>query len=267
MRRTVFILLIVVVIAIVAVYTFLEFRVNEIVFVSHNWDDTLAHGKEFVYRRLYNSNVDIEAFRENFEQLLIEPDLFTDEEFDIWALYSGNPELYLAFYYSVYPYYGTGFTGGSSVTSDENADMYIFSGRIVQESALGQTNFNFHVTDLYLEVTTTPGLQILLLDDLLQRTDRADGKFPGTPVLSEDGRSLAVELGDILDYSFHLSGTGTVTIKYTYNIATNNIFARRMLEEQFLRINVMITSDEDGGYSLRYNHDPYLTLEQYREDR
>jgi hypothetical protein len=259
MRRTVFILLIIIVIGIVGLYTFLEYRVNDIVYVGEIWERR-SHDREYVIRRLYNSVVDVDAFRERVEPLLISAE-FTEEEFIEWAQLSGNPELYLAFYYSVYPdSYGNFSTSAdSSLLSvyGEGDDFYILSARIVQESALEQTTFNFQITDLYLEVTTV-GPQIYLLGEEFQIPDR----FPGAPVKSEDGRSMSVELGDVHDYSFNVAGTGTVILRYTYNIATSNIFSRTMLERQLLIVNVEIIA-EDDGYRLEYSHEPFSSLEEF----
>jgi hypothetical protein len=259
MRRTVLILLIVAVIAIVGLYTFLEYRVSDIVYVGETWE-VRSHGHEFVIRRLYNSDVDTDAFRERVEPLLINAE-FTEEEFIEWAQLSGNPELYLAFYYTVYPDSYSSFNASADNTllnlfSEEDA-FHILSARVNQESAIEQENFNFKITDLFLEVETW-GPQIYLLGEEFHIPDR----FPGAPIKSEDGRTMAVELGDVLDYSFHVAGTGTVILKYTYNIATSNIFSRTMLERQFLIVNVEIIAGEDG-YWLDYTYEPFASLDEY----
>ncbi|MCL2697762.1 MAG: hypothetical protein FWE74_06750 [Oscillospiraceae bacterium] len=264
MRRTVFILLIVAVIAIVGLYTFLEYRVSDIAYVGAVWE-LRSHDREYVLRRLYNSNVDVDAFRGRVEPLLINAE-FTEEEFAGWALNSGEPELYLAFYYSVYPdsYGNFSASADNSLLSvyGDGDDFYVLSVSINQESAIGQTSFNFKIKDLYLEVTTD-GPQIYLLGEEFHIAKNEPGMFPGTPVKSEDGRSMAVGLGDILDYSFHVAGTGTVTLKYTYNIATNNIFSRTMLEKQLLIVNVYIESTGDGDYRLEYTSEPFSSLEEF----
>jgi hypothetical protein len=264
MRRTVFILLIIAVIAIVGLYTFLEYRVNDIVYVGETWE-VRSHGHEFVIRRLYNSNVDTDAFRERVEPLLINAE-FTEEEFIEWAQLSGNPELYLAFYYTVYPDSYSNFhaSADNSLLNvyGEGDNFYVLSARINQESAIGQKNFDFKITDLYLEVTTDSP-QIYLLGEEFHIAKREDGMFPGTPVKSEDGRSMAVELGEVFDYSFHVAGTGTVTLKYTYNVATSNIFSRNMLERQLLIVNIYITSMGGGEYRLEYTSEPFASLEEF----
>jgi hypothetical protein len=265
MRRTIFILLIVVVIGIVGFYAFLEFRTNRIVFNAHNME-TRLYGKEFIYRRLYNSNVDAKAFQDRIDPRLIEAE-FTEEEFFTWAIFSGDPELYLVFYHSVHPDFSSGYSviqdafGAYVVVKDEgtgSGGLYILSAQIAQEAALEQTSFNFKITDLYLEVISE-GPQIVLLDDVFQRTDRATERFPGAPVLSEDGRLMAVNLGDVLNYSFHLAGEGRVTLKYTYNIVSSNIFARKVLEEQLLIIDIIILGSDEFLFSV----EPFTSMEEY----
>lgn len=258
-------MLIVAVVAVVGLYTFLEYRVNSIVYVGGNWE-VRAHGREYVMRRLYNSGVDIDAFRERVEPLLINAE-FTEEEFNEWALYSGEPELYLAFHYSVYPdsYSNFSMSADSTILNlfGEGDAFFVLSARINQESAIGQENFDFILSDLYLEVTTD-GPQIYLLSDEFQSTGGTGERFPGAPTIkSEDGRSLAAELGDTHDYSFHVAGTGTVTLKYTYSVATSNIFSRTMLEKQLLIVNVNISMLPDGDYVLEYSYEPFATLEEF----
>jgi hypothetical protein len=263
MRRIVFIMLIIAVIAVVGLYTFLEYRVNDIVYVGGTWE-IRAHGKEYIIRRLYNSGVDIDAFREKMEPLLINTE-FTEEEFIEWAKLSGEPELYLAFYYSVYPDSYGNFSASADNTIlnlfSEGDGFFVLSARIFQETAIGQENFNFKPADLFLEVTTD-GPQIYLLGDEFQSTGE---KFPGNPVKSDDGRSFAVELNDVFNYSFHVAGTGTITLRYTYNITTDNLFSRTMLEKQLLIVNVYIELLPDGEYELEFTYEPFSTLEEYLE--
>jgi hypothetical protein len=224
-----------------------------------------SHGHEFVIRRLYNSNVDIDAFRERVEPLLINAE-FTEEEFAEWAQLSGNPELYLAFYYNVYPDTYSNFSASADNSLlnvyGEGDNFYVLSARVNQEAAIGQQNFDFKITDLFLEVSTD-GPHIYLLGEEFHVAKNEPGMFPGTPVKSEDGRSMAVELGEIFDYSFHIAGTGTVTLKYTYSVATSNIFSRNMLEKQLLIVNVYITSTGDGEYLLEYTSEPFASLDEY----
>jgi len=244
MRRTVFIFLIVVVIAIVAVYTFLEFRVSEIVFVADR-TETWAHGREMAVRRLYNSNVDIDAFFEKTESMLISAEFDEDEIFAA-ALASGYPEFYPAFYFSTY-------------NPDSSVDVFDFFASIKQEFAPNQTSFHFRVADLYLEVMTDgPSISGLEL-----RPEDPASKIPGTPVVSSDGRSLAVDLTNVSGYSFTITGTGRLTFQYTYNVAANNLISNMALEEQLLIVHANISRGASGEFIVQYINEPYSSLEEF----
>ena len=189
MRKILFIILIVLVVAIMAFYAFLEFRVNEIFFV----DDTArtwADGKEMVLRRLYNSGVDVDAYFEKVESMLITAE-FTEDEIFAAALASGTPEFYPAFYFSLH-------------NPDIAEDVFAFSAMLRQERAPEQTEFNFEMANLYLEITTD-GPMITNID---LRAENPAHKIPGSPVLSENGRALAIELDNVSSYSLLLTGMG-----------------------------------------------------------
>jgi len=244
MRRIVFIVLIFVVLAVVGFYAFLEFRVSEIVFVRDR-TDTRAYGKEFVIRRLYNSNIDIDAFFEKVEGALIVVELTEEEKFAA-ALTAGEPEFYPAFHFSTY-------------NPDSSENVFDFSAMITQEFAPNQTNFNFKTANLYLEVTTN---NPMISEVVLQAENPAE-KVPGTPVISEDKRQLAVDLNNVSSYTFTLTGTGRVTFLYTYDVVTSNLFSRAALEGQLLMVHLNISRDADGEFVVEYINEPYSSLEDY----
>jgi hypothetical protein len=238
MRRIVFVFLIVMVVAVVALYAFLEFRVSEIVFVTDR-TETWAFGREMAVRRLYNSNVDIDAFFAEVEQALINAE-FTEDEIFAAALASGDPEFYPAFYFSTY-------------NPDSSVAVFDFSAQITQEFAPNQTNFNFAITDLYLEVIsngpTISGVEL--------RAENPAERIPGTPIISNDGRQLAVSLDNVSGYSFEISGTGTLVFSYKYNIESSTLFSSKALEEQLLVVNVVIEPD----FGILYAPEPFSSLE------
>jgi hypothetical protein len=236
--------MIVVVIAVVALYAFLEFRVNEIVFVADR-TETWAFGREMAVRRLYNSNVDIDAFFATVEESLISAD-FTENEIFTAALASGNPEFFPAFYFNTY-------------NPDISIDEFEFFARITQEFAPNQSNFNFVMTDLYLEIITDGPM----ISNVELRPENPAEKIPGTPVISDDGRQLAINLVNVWGYSFTITGTGRVTFQYTYDIATSNLFSSRALEEQLLIVHVNVLRGQNGDLVIEYINEPFSSLEEY----
>jgi hypothetical protein len=244
MRRTVFILLILAVIAIVGIYTFLEFRVSEIVFVDDSMR-TWAHGKEMVVRRLYNSGVDVDDFFEKTENMLISAE-FDDEDIFAAALASGNPEFFPAFYFSMY-------------NPDLSENTFDFFASIRQEFAPKQTNFNFKIADLYLEVMTDGPM----ISSVELRPEDPSSKIPGTPVVSTDGRSLAIDLVNVSGYSFTITGTGRLTFQYTYNVATSNLISSVTMEDQLLIVHANISRGPNGEFEVEYILEPYSSLEDF----
>jgi hypothetical protein len=245
MRRPVFIFLIVAVVAVVGFYTFLELRVSEIVFVPPDRVETWAFGKEMALRRLYNSGVDVDAFFAKIEEMLVNAE-FTEDEIYAAALASGVAEFYTAFYFSTY-----GPTIGE--------DVFEFDARIRQEFAPGQVNFNFRMADLRLEITT----DIVEISDFEMRAENPALEIPGTPVISANRRTLAVELDNVSGYSLTLTGTGSVTFQYTYSVVTSGLFTSVALEEQILRVHANISRDENGEFQVEYINDPWSSLDEF----
>jgi len=243
MRKPVFILLIVAVIAVVGFYTFLELRVSEIVFVPPDRVETWAFGKEMALRRLYNSGVDVDAFFEKIGEMLISAE-FTEDEIYAAALASGTPEFYTAFYFSTY-------------NPDIDEDIFDFSAMVRQEFAPGQANFNFRMANLRLEIITD-GPEI---SEFEMRAENPSEDTPGTPVISESKRQLAVELTNVLGYSLRLTGTGNVRIQYTYSVVTSGLFTSDALEDQLLVVHANITRDANGEFQVEYINDPWSSLD------
>lgn len=243
MKRLFFIFLIIAVLAVVAYYTLMEFSVPEITYVKDNVY-TSTRGNEMILNRLYTSGVDIDAFTEMVESSSINTE-FTEEE--IWqaALESGAPEFYPTFYF--YMYY-----------PDPKTGTFNFNGVIRQEFAENQKNANFDLKNMYLEIFTD-GMQIENFETTL--IDKESG-VNNAPVISEDKRSLAISLENVLAYGFDLRGTGgTVTFQFTYDIITNTIFPSEALSDQLLMLYAKVSVDEDAVLYVEYISEPYSSLE------
>ncbi|MCL2077850.1 MAG: hypothetical protein FWH08_05520 [Oscillospiraceae bacterium] len=244
MRKIVFVFLIIAVLAVIGGYTFLEFRVNEIFFVTDR-TETWAFGKEMVVRRLYNSGVDIDAFFDKTEQSLITAE-FTEDELYAAALISGTPEFYPAFYFSTY-------------NPESGKDIFEFSAMLRQEFAPNQTDFDFTKVNLRVEVMTDAPV----ISNVELRPEDPSQKNLATPVISADGRSMAVDLSGVSGYSLTLTGTGRVTFQYTYDIATSRLIPSMALEEQLLIVHANISRGPNGEFSVEYINEPYSSLEEF----
>jgi hypothetical protein len=245
MRKIVFIFMIAAVVITVGFYTFLEFRTSEIVYVTDRME-TWAYGNEMVVRRLYNSGVDIETFFAKVEASLISAE-FTEDEIFAAALASGHPEFYPAFYFSIYK-------------PDRSNDIFEFSAMIKQEFAPGQDSFNFKLTNLHLEVMTDGPM----ISEIELRPENPSEKVPGTPVVSNDRRRLAIDLDNVSGYSFLLTGAGQITFQYTYDVVTGNLFSTAALPEQLLIVHANVAWNEaDGIFTLEYINEPYSSVEDY----
>lgn len=244
MRKIIFIISIIAVVAIIGFYAYLEFRVAEIVFVSDR-TETWADGRVMILRRLYNSGVDIDAYFEEIEQKLITAN-FTEDDIYAAALASGTPEFYPAFQFITH-------------NPDALENIFAFSASIRQERAPNQTEFNFIIANLYLEIETDGPV----ISDVELRAENPAEKIPGTPLLSADGRTLAIDLTNVSGYNLTITGTGSVTFKYSYDVASSSIFSSTALEEQLLIVHANLSRNAEGDFTVEYINEPFSSLEDY----
>jgi hypothetical protein len=241
MRRIVFIVLIILVVAVVGFYAFLEFRTNEIFFEADTVD-TWDYGMRV--RRVYRSGVDEDAFIAKSEESLITAE-FTEEEHLAAALASGTPEFCPAFYFNIY-------------NPDNQTDVFSFVGSVKSEALPDQTSFNFMLADLHLEIITDG----IAVSDF-EPGDEQNAKSFGTPIISENGRQFAVNLGSFCEYSLLLTGTGRVTFQYNYSIISGGLFSRPALEEQLLIVHVNISRGAGGEMVVEFINEPYSMIEDF----
>lgn len=243
MKRLFFIFLILVVIGVVGLYTFIEFSVPEIAFVTDTKQDT-SRGNEMVLHRLYTSGIDVDAFYNSVESFLISTE-FTEDEIYAAALASGTPEFFPAFYFNLY-------------YPDPKTQTFNFNGVIRQEYTENQKNVNFDISNIHLELISE-GLNIENVETVLSDSSI---KSLNAPVISEDKRSMAINLDNVSIYSFNLTGTGgKVTFQFTYDIVTNSIFPNNVLQSQLLIVYANIFISSDGALSVEYINEPYSAVE------
>lgn len=243
MKRLLFIFAILIVLGVVGFYTFMEFSVPEISYVT---DRTSAstRGNEMVLHRLYTSGIDVDEFYDKVEKSLISAE-FSEEEIYAAALASGTPEFYPAFYFNIY-------------YPDPNVLTFNFNGQVRQEFTSNQTNVSFDLSNIHLELLTE-GLTIENVETAI--TD-PDIKSMNAPVISEDKRSMAINLDNVTSYSLDFAGNGgKATFQFTYDITSNSIFPSTAMTEQLLVVYANISVTSEGGLNVEYISEPYSSLE------
>ena len=97
MKRILFVVLILAVIAVVGVFAYLEFTAPEIAFVTDKSAATMRD-RGIVIRRLYSSGVDVDTFTELVDSRQKSDIEFTEDDIFQAALAAGKPRFYPAFY-------------------------------------------------------------------------------------------------------------------------------------------------------------------------
>ncbi len=246
MKRILFIFLILLVMGVVGLYVFLEFRVPDITYVS-DATKLSSKGNEAIVYRLYTSGIDIDAFTANVENSLVSTE-FTEDEIYAAAIASGEPQFYPAFYFKMYH-------------PDVNRKSFLFEGAIRQAFARNQKEANFNFTNVHLELVSD-GLDISSVDYTL-----VDNKVASqnAPVVSEDKRSMVINLDNVSFFNVVLDGaSGMLTFQYTYDIVSNGIFPNTVLYNQLLIVymNVKLVND---AMEVEYISEPYSSLEEFAE--
>ena len=244
MKKIAIIALIVIVVSIVGFYTYITLSVPEIEYVSDT-PRVIGSGLDFSVKRLYSSDVDYDKLSEVLDKTLITTQ-FTDDDVYKAALAAGTPQFYPSFYFTVEP-------------SDESG-VFRFYGTINQEVADGQTNTDFKCDSLVAECVATG---FTISDAVKKPTDENAASF-GAPVISEDGTNLAFSLGDTGFYEMMLSGTsGTLKIQFLYNVNTNSIFSKTVLQDQVVIVDVNIAEGTNGIPNVTYTLENYASTEDF----
>ena len=246
MKKAVIVLLILLVIGIVGYFVYGEITVKEITYVSDLEHDS-GDGRYSV-KRLYSSDIDIEAFNAKVENLnMLE---FSEEEITKAALEAGTPQFYPAFHVSTY-----------RLSGEENIICMDLSA--VQELAPGQESADYCMDNLRLEAMTT-GVSIAEVEAV--GTDSLNRSINEAILKNEDGNAMTVDLNDYGKVNMTLEGTtGTVTLLYTYDIKKNSLIPSPALEDCLVMIMVSIITNDEGETEITYSCEPISTVSEYNE--
>ena len=235
MRKLTIFLLIILVLGIVAGVLVLTYSRNEINYV---FDHTAVDPTALAVKRLYSSGINEEEMTKLSESLLTTS--FTEDELLEASLRAGKPEFYPVFTFHV--------------AKGEKDNTVILAGKVEQQLFDGQTSTDYSFRNLRLEVISDTAY--INEEDTYILGTNADGTAieKSTPIIAEDGSSLAVQLDAIGAYSIYLEGrTGTIMLQYTYDIITNRaLFNRTVVEGQILQVYVTLTTLEDGSVGATY---------------
>jgi len=246
MKKAVIIVLILLVLGIVGYFVYTEFTVKEIAYVSSVENDN-KEGRYSV-KRLYSSDIDIEAFNKKVENLLLLE--FSDEDIEAAALEAGTPQFYPAFHVLTYK------------PHDEENNIYIYL-KAVQEVAPGQKDVDYSMTDLRLEVATT-GVSIVEAEAV--GTDSLNRTINEAILKNDSGTGMMVELNDYGNVNLKLEGvTGNIVLQYTFDIRSNSLIPKTVLSGNLVNIKINVITNDAGDTEITYQLDPASTVDEYIE--
>ncbi len=247
MKKTLIIALIILVLAIIGVFAFFEFRISEITFVDdYVFDDEETN--KFSVKRLYSSDIDVEELNERIEKLILLE--FTEEEILRAALDAGTPEFYPSF--------------NIDVVKREKDGVIVLSLSALQELAEGQEKVNFSLDKTNLEIVTTG----FTMDEINAYTVDFDGEhLKSVGVLKNEAENGATfNLGEQGKADIELAGeSGTIVIQYVYDIKTNTLFPETKYTDCFAAITVNVSTDENGELFVTYSKSEASTVDEYIE--
>ncbi len=239
-------MLILLVVGIVGYFVYGEITVKEIVFVKDTTNDT-GDGRYSV-KRLYSSDVDVEEFNKKVENLVMLE--FSEEDIEAAALSAGIPQFYPAFH--VLTYKPTG-----------KQDIIYMDLSAWQELAPGQTNVDYSMENLRLEISTT-GVSITEAEAV--GTDSLNHSINEAILKNEQGTGMMVELNDYGNAKLTFEGTtGTVTLQYTFDIKKNTLIPRKALSGCLVMIRINIITNAKGETEITYQLEPTSTIDEYNE--
>ena len=235
MRKITVIALIILVVAIVAGVLLFTYSRDEISYVFDHRADTPS---ALVVSRLYSSGINEEEVNRLSESLLTTS--FTEDELLSAALRAGKPEFYPVFSFQL--------------EKGDDTNSVLLAGKIEQHLFDEQTSADYSFSNLRMEVTSD-GAYINEENSVFYGTNADGTKIErATPIIADDGSSLAVQLDAIGAYTIGLEGrSGTVMIQYTFDVITNRaLFNNKMLENQILQVYINLNTLEDGSVGATF---------------
>lgn len=245
MKKAVIVMLILLVLGIVGYFVYNELNVKEITYVS-DLEHNIGDGRYSV-KRLYSSDIDLEAFNEKVEKLIMVE--FSEEDVLAAALDAGTPEFYPAFRIHTY-----------RPLKEDKIYMDIFAE---QQLAPNQKNTDYSMDNLKLEAVTT-GISITEAEAI--GTDSFNRSMNEAILKNDDGTGMMVELSDYGNAKLTLDGiTGSVVLQFSYDIKKNTLIPRTAVTGCMVMIRINIITNDEGETEITYRLEPISTIDEYFE--
>lgn len=239
MKKITIILLIILVLGIMAGVLYFAYSSGDLTYVcDYQETKSSSYSSSMIAKRLYSSNIDEKKMEELSNSLLTTA--FTEDELLAAALKSGKPEFYPWFSFQ-------------AKKKAEDTQLFL-EGKFGQTLFENQTTSRFTVTNVKMEMTVENAV-VNPDATLVYGSENFSGEMQRiTPVIAEDGSSLAVQLGNAGAYDIVFEGTsGTIMVQYTYDIIpTDGLFKRLVLEDQLIQIYITVTTAADGTLTANY---------------
>jgi uncharacterized protein YxeA len=245
MRKIVFIVLAVIVVAVVVIFCVREFAIPNINYIADFIDDDSnapSVENRVKIRRLYAAEVDVDAFNNALEQITNRTE-FTDEEKLAAAMASGAPEFFPSFNFSLY--------------RAEDGKIRV-SGFIDIDTAEGQKNQRFKMGDVALEAIVEGGdleIEDVEIAPLYENEEQGEIKI-------HSPQQAAVDITNARTFGIALNGdNGTLTLRFVYNVRSDTFLPKTVLEEQLMHVDLQISLDNLGRVRAQWDVQPYSNLE------
>lgn len=246
MKKAVIIFLILIVLGIVGYFVYTEISVKDISYVSSVENDD-KEGRYSV-KRLYSSDIDVEAFNKKVENLLLLE--FSDEDIEAAALEAGTPQFYPAFH--IYTH---------KPRNEENT-LYVDLSA-VQELAPGQEDIRYSMTNLRLEAMTTG---VSIVEAKAVGKDSLDRTINEAILKNDSGTGMLVELNDYGSVNLKLEGvTGNIVLQYTFDVRSNSLLPKTVLTGCMAMIKISVITNSGGETEISYQLESATTIDEYIE--
>ena len=246
MKKAVIVALIIIVLGIVGYFVYTELSVKEITYVS-SVENNDKEGRYSV-KRLYSSDIDVEAFNKKVDNLLLLE--FSDEDIEAAALEAGTPQFYPAFH--VY----------TRKSWDEENTVFVDLSA-VQEIAPGQEDVNYSMTNLRLEAMTTG---VSIVEAKAVGTDSLNRSINETILKNDSGTGMVVSLNDYGNVSLKLEGvTGNIVLQFTFDVRSNSLLPKTVLTGCMAMIKISVITNSEGSTEISYQLEPATTIDEYIE--
>jgi hypothetical protein len=246
LRKIIFIVLIVVVMAIVGFLCWREFSVPQINHVADSASSLSAN--HLKVSRLYAAEIDRDAYEEALASITSLTE-YTEEQRLAAAIAAGNPAFIPTFNI------GVNKLGASEIE---------IAGFVDFDVAENQTERRFVMGDIGLEAVIAEGGDLVFTNVEIIRATSDDA--PVTKIFLAE--QAAFDITGALRFEINMQAqditedvSARVTLQFAYNVKVDALFGGTALEEQILRLHADITLRTSGILDVVFEVEPYFDME------